>query len=329
VLLSIVWIILLAGSSILVGIFEYGWTLAIPGFLLSILIPVVALAWIGAGGLYKGSRLRLWSAFGLGMTGGSSLAILVEYALVAGAVGVIALLVAVHPEWLDLLKTIQTQLANTRDMEELLSILGPYLLQPWLFFAVLVFVAVLGPLIEEAVKPIAVWMLGSQLRSPMEGFALGAISGAGFALIEGLMSASGMVEVLYFVLPARFASSLMHITLSAVMGWAIASAYLNKRWKNMVGIYLLASCVHGMWNGSVLLVVYGALHIQGGNVSSLDPLGLLFMVGGLFLLCAIFIFISIGFPLLNRQLRSQHDVIIAQLEPRNERIPDGLDTPGH
>jgi hypothetical protein len=167
------------------------------------------------------------------------------------------------------------------------------------------------------------------LRSPAEGFALGALSGAGFALLEGLSAASSMAEAPYFGLSARMASSLMHITLSALMGWAIASARLEKRWLRLAGVYLLCSLLHGLWNGSALLAVYGSLRflLQDTNY---DPLGTLAMISGVALLLLVLILVAIGLPGLNRRLRSRPGDIIPPLAPQIERISvDGIDQQGN
>jgi RsiW-degrading membrane proteinase PrsW (M82 family) len=275
--------------------------------------------------LVGGSRRRLWAAFGLGMTGGTSLALVLEYALIAIAVMFGAVLVAFRPELLQPLEDLQATVGNAKNVEDILTILAPYLTQPWIFLAVLSFASGFGPLIEEAVKPLAVWVLGRRLHSPAEGFALGAISGAGFALLEGLMAASGMAETPYFGLPARLASSLMHISLSALMGWGIASAMLEKRWKRLAGAYALSVIFHGLWNGSAVLAVYGSLRfiVQG---MTYDPVSILTMLAGVAMLGLVFVLIAICLPIFNRRLRPAQDVIIAPLASQAERKPDGLDS---
>jgi hypothetical protein len=328
-LLAIVWVVMLAVSSLLTGLLDFGWLFSAPVFLLAMLIPVAVFTWIGAGGLVGGSRRRLWAAFALGMTGGTGLALVLEYALVAVAVVIGAIVVAFRPELIHTLEDFQAQAAGASNVEELLTTLAPFLTQPWVLLVALVFASGLGPLIEEAVKPLAVWILGRRLRSPAEGFALGAISGAGFALLEGLMAASGMADAPYFGLPARLASSLMHITLSAMMGWGIASAMLEKRWKRFFGIYALCTLLHGMWNGSALLAVFGALRFEVQGAMTYDTLSILTMLAGVVALGTVFILVAVGLPLLNRRLRRAHDDIIAPLASPPERIPDGLDTQGN
>ncbi len=330
-LLSALWLILFAAASLLTLLLDLGWLFSIPAFLLAMLIPVAIFAWIAAGGLAWGSRRRLWAAFSLGMTGGTLLSLLAEYALVAIGVVLGALVIAVRPDLLNGLLELQQQVQNAGNMEELLTTLAPVLTRPWVFLLVLAFASLFAPLIEEAAKPIAVWILGRRLHDPAEGFALGALSGAGFALLEGLMAASGMAETPYFGIPARLASSLMHITLSGLVGWGIASALLEKRWGRLAAVYALSVSLHGMWNGSALLAVYGSLRFSLADMTY-DPVSLLSMVGGVGLLGLVFVLIAVSLPLLNQRLRHLRGDIIAppasQPASRIERTPDGLDSQG-
>jgi RsiW-degrading membrane proteinase PrsW (M82 family) len=60
----------------------------------------------------------------------------------------------------------------------------PWLTKPGVIFTVLLYTALFVPAIEELFKPLGVWLLGNKLDSPALGFALGALSGASYALIE-------------------------------------------------------------------------------------------------------------------------------------------------
>jgi hypothetical protein len=323
------WVFLVALASLLTAFFDFGWLPSLPFFLLAVLLPVLVFSWIAVGGLFSGSRRRLWASLGLGMTGGTSLALILEYSLVALAVGIGAVVVVFQPTLMEPLKDIQSQVQAATKMEDLLIVLAPYLTQPWVFLLVLLFAAVLGPMVEEAVKPLAVWILGRHLRTPGEGFALGALSGAGFALLEGLMAASGMASVPYFAIPARLTSSLMHITLSGIVGWGIYSALKEKRWKRLLAAYSLSSLLHGLWNGSALLAVFGALRFEIQGMQELDALGSLAILLGIFTLGVVFVLILVALPLLNRRFRSLQGDIIAPLASQVERTSDGLDSPGN
>jgi len=326
-LMSALWLILFAAASLLTLLLDLGWLFSIPAFLLAMLIPVAIFAWIAAGGLAWGSRRRLWAAFSLGMTGGTLFSLIAEYALVVVGVVLGALVIAVRPDLLNGLLELQQQVQNAGDMEALLTALAPVLTRPWVFLLVLSFASLFAPLIEEAAKPLAVWILGRRLHAPAEGFALGALSGAGFALLEGLMAASGMAETPYFGIPARLASSLMHITLSGLVGWGIASALLEKRWGRLAAVYALSVSLHGMWNGSALLAVYGSLRFSLADMTY-DPVSLLSMFGGVGLLGLVFVLIAVSLPLLNQRLRRLRGDIIAPPASRIERTPDGLDSQG-
>ncbi len=300
--LVVAWLVLVLVGSILAGAFDYGWIAAAPLFPFGLALPIAGLAWIAAGGLPTGSRRRLWSVFGISLAGSTVIAVLGEYLVVGVAAAGVLLATVVHPEWRPFIDQMKTKLLNTTDIESAIASLGPYLANPLVLVAMLAFAAGIGPLIEEAAKPLAVWLVGKRLRSPAEGFALGALCGAGFALLEGLMAASGISGSWGFGMAGRAVSSLMHITASGIMGWGIASARLEKRYLRLAGAYLVSVGIHGLWNGSAVLAVYGALLFSVGTAQPtlLAALSMLAGVGFLFLL--FFVILAI-LPLINWRLR--------------------------
>ncbi|MCX6038069.1 MAG: PrsW family glutamic-type intramembrane protease [Chloroflexi bacterium] len=330
-----VWVLVVIIGAVLASLFAYGWAVAAPLFLLGISLPILSLVWIGAGGLPGGSRRRLWSVYGFGMVGGTVAALLLEYLVIGSAVVVIGILAVANPELLTVIDQIKTQVANANagDMQALLTVLAPYLTNPLVILSILVFAAVLAPLIEEAVKPAVIWFLGKRLRSPAEGFVLGALCGAGFAMMEGLMAASSATQMWGFGLAGRGAASLMHITSSGLLGWAIASAQLEKRYGRLALTYLLSVSLHGLWNGSAIMAVYGALRMMTQNMQ-IDFPGVLFMLGGIGMLFLELVLLLTALPLINRRLRQsaapvpapvQSD-IIAPLATSNPRETNGLDS---
>ena len=307
-----VWILVIIFGSIIIGLINYGWAAAAPFFLLGIAIPVAGLVWIAIGGLPTGSWRRLWAALGIGMTASTSVAMILEL-IVAGSVVLVAgIIAALNPASLAALEQLKDQISNAGDIQALLPILAPYLNNPLVFLSILIFVAGIGPLIEEAIKPLAVWLVWKRLRSPAEGFVLGALCGAGFALLEGMLVTSGATEMLGFSLTGRATSSLMHITASGLMGWAIASALLEKRYGRLAWTYLLSVTIHGLWNGSVLLAVYGGLRLSVQETNP-DLLGGISVVAGVGLLGAILISVLVILPVINSRLRPappmQSDII--------------------
>jgi hypothetical protein len=299
---------------------QYGGLMAAPFFMLGIVLPIAGLTWVAIGGLPGGSWRRLWAAFSIGMTGSTFGAMLLEYSLLGIAALVAGIAAISNPEWLAIFQQIRKQVTNSSDIQAILSTLAPYLTKPLVLILALLFAAVIAPIIEETLKPAAVWLLGKRLHSPAEGFALGAACGAGFALLEGTLAASGNFQMLGIGIAARAASSLLHITASGVMGWGIASALLEKRYARLAGSYLLSLSIHGLWNGSVVLVVFGGLRMTlSGGKSDLP--GLLFMIMGIGILASLLIAIMVLLPIINRRLRlmssttesQKHSDIIAPL----------------
>ncbi|MBN2385536.1 MAG: PrsW family intramembrane metalloprotease [Anaerolineales bacterium] len=297
---GIAWIGILTIAGGLDLLFDLGWVIGIPFFLLGAALPVAGLAWIGIGGLPAGSWRRAWSALGFGMVGGPLLALAGEYGAIALAGG-FALLV--RPELMDAFRRVQAQIETAQSTEALLEILAPYLADPLVFLAALTFLAGIGPLIEELAKPLVVLFLGRRLRSPAEGFALGALCGAGFGLLEGLSYASGTAGMLGVGLAVRGASSLMHITASAIMGWGYASARLEKRYGRLALALAASLGLHGLWNGSALTAVYGALTVTLDATMTHLGLSLLAVLFGLGMLGLLFLLSLTILPLANWRLR--------------------------
>ena len=307
--LLVAWGLVIVLGLIINNLPNFGWLAALPFFLLELAIPVAGLVWIAIGGLPTGSLRRLWAAFGIGMAGSTLVAMLLEGLLVGIAALAVGIVLVLNPAWLAFLQQLKTQIANGGNVQSLLSTLTPYLTNPLVLLLVLVFASILAPIIEETLKPAAVWLLGKRLRSPAEGFALGALCGAGFALLEGMLASSGSFQMLGAGLAARATSSLMHIMTTGLTGWGIASARLEKRYGRLAWTYLLSISIHGLWNGSVFLLVFGALRFTLLGANS-DLLGILFVIAGIGILISLLLAIMVLLPLMNHRLRPVPSVTV-------------------
>jgi hypothetical protein len=309
-----VWFFMLIVGSILLSLPAYWGILAVPFLLPGIAMPVAGLVWIAIGGLPAASYRRLWAAFSIGMAGSTLGVLFLEYSLVGMAALAAGIVAAANPEWIAIFQHIKNQLTNTGDVQSLLTSLAVYLHNPLVLLLVLLFASFFAPIIEETLKPAAVWLLGKRLHSPAEGFALGALCGAGFALLEGTLAASGSIQMLGAGIAARAASSLMHITASGIMGWGIASARLENRYGRLAKAYFLSVSIHGMWNGSVILAVFGALRLTLPGASA-DLPGILLVFTGVAILGSMLITIMVLLPILNHRLGEkppmQSDIIAA------------------
>ncbi len=123
---------------------------------------------------------------------------------------------------------------------------------PTIYNIIFIIVALVAPLVEEAVKPLAVVVLIGRVRSAAEAFALGLACGIGFDLIEttGYIS-SGYQDWLNVAL-IRTGSGLLHGFGAAMvaLGWYYLTRPGKHRVLKALGCWLYAVAQHALWNGS-------------------------------------------------------------------------------
>jgi RsiW-degrading membrane proteinase PrsW (M82 family) len=129
---------------------------------------------------------------------------------------------------------------------------APNCQNPVVYSIILLVVAIMAPLIEETVKPLAVIVLIGRIRSAAEAFVLGLAAGIGFNLIEttGYIS-SGYQDWLSIAL-IRTGSGLLHGFGAAMvaLGWYYLTHPGKHRLLKAVGCWLYAVIQHALWNGS-------------------------------------------------------------------------------
>jgi hypothetical protein len=264
-----VWILVAFAAEWLGGT-RLAWLLLPPLALIGISLPVLALLRIGAGGLPVGSRRRAWGVFGVGMIAGPALATLGEFLIYLAYVLVGVAALALHPEWMVIVQRLSTQLDHANSLDQIVTVLGPYLMNPVVILLMLLALSVFTPLIEELVKPLGVWLLARRALTPGEGFALGVLSGAGFALLESLVATASNDSGWGLSLVVRAGGGVMHILNTGLMGWAIASAWHERRFLRLAGVYVLVVTLHGLWNGLTVMIILGGLRMVA---SPTDMLG--------------------------------------------------------
>lgn len=240
----------------------------------AVVLPLGVLLALGARGLPLGSRWQSWTVLGLGM----SLTPIVLFVLEVAAaifvfVGVFAYL-ALQPELISELEGLFRQvMVLGPESKEALELLSPLLTRPGVIVTALMYIALLVPAIEELLKPLGVWLLAGRLNSTAQGFTLGALSGAGYALIE-TVGVSGQAGEWASLLFTRIGTGLLHITTSALVGAAIVLVWREQKYLHLMGTYLLAVLLHGLWNAAAVLYTFSTLaELQGqpGRLSAIQP----------------------------------------------------------
>ncbi|MEW6239225.1 MAG: PrsW family glutamic-type intramembrane protease, partial [Chloroflexota bacterium] len=166
--------------------------------------------------------------------------------------------------------------------------------------------SILTPLIEEPVKSIGVWLGADRLRTPAQGFALGALCGAGFAVVESMFATFSPDQSWGVTFLTRSASGLMHITASGLIGWGVARARLSRRHLPLIGAYALGIAIHGLWNGAAISIVAGGMRIALNAVTrEIDFFGIFMALGGMGLLFVMTVAIVVFLPVFNHRLRKR------------------------
>ncbi len=235
------------------------WLLIPPLHVLAIGLPVLWLLYLGVRDLPLGSPQRRWGVFGSGLVLGPVLILALEAVALLGLAIVGGFFIAGQPDLVRELSNLAEWLSLTEPAPEMVfERLGPYLMRPGVIFAVITFGALIVPLIEEALKPIGVWLLIGRNLRPSAGFAAGVLSGAGYALFESLAITTGAEDWISLVV-IRVGTTVIHILTTGLTGWALTLAWRRNRYLLLGFTYLGAVLYHGLWNGLTLLNSFATL----------------------------------------------------------------------
>ena len=269
----------------------------------AIALPVYFVIRIAINRIPLGSSQRVWGVFGVGMTLGPLLAVIAEVAMFFLGVLVIAVYLRLNPDRMSEIERLVTQIERVHDMDTLLYQVGPLIKNPLTLVAGLTFLSFFVPIIEEISKSLGVWLVADRIRFPAQGFALGALSGAGFALAESLSASLTANDTWAATLSMRALSGSMHMLASGLVGWGIAKASLEKRYSRFIGMMLLAMLIHSVWNAGAIFSMWGGIRVMLA-IPGVDVLGAILAAGGMSLLFFMMTGMFAAFFILNRRLRA-------------------------
>jgi hypothetical protein len=227
--------------------------------LAAVSLPILILLGLGIRKLPLGARWQSWNVLGIAMTLAPFLLIVIESLVMIFIVVLAVVIIASQPELAREMERLSRQLYFIGPNPEAMARqLAPLLTRPGVIGVALTYFAVIVPLLEELIKPLGVWLFANRLSSPAQGFALGALSGAGYALIETLGVSAQTAEWASLLL-SRIGTGILHITASALMGGAIAYAVRERRYFRLFRTYLASVSLHGLWNTLAILYTFSTL----------------------------------------------------------------------
>lgn len=240
---------------------------------LAVIPPIWLVLSLAARGYGFRPRWRGWAVMTIGSTLGPFIIMLVEIFAILAVILAVVLFVVVQPELNRQLQQLSSQMEGASTQEEILSLLAPLLTHPAFVGGLLFMVSLVIPMIEEMLKPLAVWLFSKQLTTARDGFVLGAVSGAAYALFETGSLGAGAGSDWLIILGARGGTSLLHIVTSAMMGAAIVGAVRERKVLRLAGIYAASIFLHGLWNAFSILNSLGEVAKMTAPDSLLAMLG--------------------------------------------------------
>jgi RsiW-degrading membrane proteinase PrsW (M82 family) len=222
---------------------------------LSVVIPIFGLLWLGCQRLVTSSHQRNAGLLSSGLVLGTSLSMIIEVALMIFGFIVLVVVLVADPQLALKFSHMADQINSANmDSDAILRIIGPSLTSPLTLAILLGFISVATPLIEEICKPIGLWFFARRGLTPRDGFIGGMLSGAGFTLVETLLN--GLQEQPYawlMIVTLRIGTGALHIFASGLMGYSMVKAWSSRNYWNLFFGYLVSVSLHGLWNAMAIL----------------------------------------------------------------------------
>ena len=207
------------------------------------------------------SNRRGWGHFLGGLWAAPSIAFVLELLVLVPAAVVVFVGLAFSENGLAVLQALASaDLASDADLTQLLSsLIG----EPIVIGVAIAFLAVAVPLIEESVKSVSIWPLIPRRPSVAQAFLGGVLCGSGYALFESLLLAQPGEDWIPSMI-ARAGTPLIHAFGTGLVSWGVIEAVVNRRPLRLLGLYLTAAGIHGIWNLTALAVGLSGFSLEAG-----------------------------------------------------------------
>ena len=229
-------------------------------FVIPIIYPVVVgvpIAWlllIAGRGLLLGGPQRRWGTVSPSLTG-TLITVLVTEVLVLGVLILIfAFWLAANPDQMAYFQNFAAVVETVEAQDSMDVMLRQLFQYPGVVPGLITLAAVVIPMMEELIKPLALYFLLGRRLTPAQGFVGGLICGACFALTESIGSLSQVADSSSWIMLAigRSGTALLHITCTGLVGWGVVSAFTERRWGRFFLAFLGAVALHGTWNAATI-----------------------------------------------------------------------------
>jgi RsiW-degrading membrane proteinase PrsW (M82 family) len=302
IVVPIIWLLAVILASLFYNAPGASWYTPFLHFL-AIALPVYLVIRIAINRIPLGSSLRSWGVFGSGMTLSPFLSSIFEGLIIILGVVAFGVYLGLNPEKMFDIERLASQIQQAPNMESLVFLLEPLLKNPLTLILMLTLLSGFVPVIEEIFKSLGVWLVIDRLSTPAQGFAMGVLSGAGFALAESLFASVTTDATWAFTLSMRAISGAMHMLTAGLTGWGIAYARLEKRYLRLIGMVLLAMLLHSAWNAGAVLAMAGGVGVLL-STPDFDIFSSLMILAGAGLIFVLVSGVFVAIVVINARLRT-------------------------
>jgi RsiW-degrading membrane proteinase PrsW (M82 family) len=230
----------------------------------TVLPPLIMLCLVG-GALGGSTRWRdIDLQLGSGAFLSTTLAFLLELVVLVSVVMIVLVLVTLQPDGLEQIQVFLDQMQDPAWFQDP-SGWAPLARSPVVVALALLVAAVAIPIIEEAVKTVGVGLAFYRRPGLAEAFLWGLACGAGFSLVEGMLSTTTALESWAAVVLLRVGATMLHCVTGGLMGIAWYTLLAQRDWFRAVALYVASVSIHGTWNALTVTMTLVSVSPSGGS----------------------------------------------------------------
>jgi hypothetical protein len=230
----------------------------------TVLPPLIVLCLVG-GALRGGTRWRdIDLQLGSGAFLSTALAFLLELVVLVSVVIIALVLVAQRPGGLEQIRGFVDHMQDPAWLQDP-SGWAPLARSPVVAALALLVAAVAIPIIEEAVKTVGVGLAFYRRPALAEAFLWGLASGAGFSLVEGMLSTTAALEGWAAVVLLRVGATMLHCVTGGLMGIAWHALLAQRNWLRALALYVASVSIHGTWNALTVAMTLASVSSYGAS----------------------------------------------------------------
>lgn len=204
--------------------------------------------------------------------------------------------------------------------ETMVDRMGTLFDTPIIIIAILAFVCILVPIIEESLKSLTILPILQRKPLPSEAFLSGILGGVGFAFVEVILLTPTGVDWTQTMF-IRGGATMMHTFTAGMTCWGLGQAITYKRWKRFFGAYSLALFMHGLWNVAAIAIGIGLLPSQGEEIYISTTITEVSLILGIVVLAGLSILATAGLIIIPKRLHKDENVPCLEAETDEATAP--------